>query len=161
MLAVLPLRVCEPWPLVLGDPLLQKVAVTCSLPLLVVVAPPFSQSPHPYPLAPLRAHASQRLRVTIDLGVLSVAPVTVHRPGDLCQRAVQGQGTSDSLTPITTNARGDIVVVSVLMPSGPTPLRPYCTLTSRRRQRNEYLYLPCTVQSAPVHGAAVHVRVSQ
>jgi hypothetical protein len=92
--------------------------------------------------------------------VLSVAPV-VHRPGDLCQRAVQGQGTSDSLTPITTNARGDIVVVSVLMPSGPTPLRPYCTVTSRRRQRNEYLYLPCTVQSAPVHGAAVHVRVSQ
>ena len=58
--------------------------------------------PTPYPLAPLRAHASQRLRVTIDLGVLSVAPVTVHRPGDLCQRAVQGQGTSDSLTPITT-----------------------------------------------------------
>ena len=54
MLAVLPLRVCEPWPLVLGDPLLQKVAVTCSLPMLVVVAPPFSQSPHPQPHGPIR-----------------------------------------------------------------------------------------------------------
>ena len=130
MLAVLTLRVCEPWPLVLGDPLLQKVAVTCSLPMLVVVAPPFSQSPHPLPLGPPTRACIQRQRHHRPwLCVLSVAPV-VHRPGDLCQRAVQGQGTSDSLTPITTNARGDIVVVSVLMPSGPTPLRPYCTVTS-------------------------------
>jgi hypothetical protein len=64
MLAVLTLRVCEPWPLVLGDPLLQKVAVTCSLPLLVVVAPPFSQSSHPLPLGPPTRAC---LRVTIDL----------------------------------------------------------------------------------------------